>query len=460
MDSNSSKDPRTEHAQTEPDKVSAFWEEIALRQEGNTEPPEAEERARPKGLAPQADGGKGHGCPSNTHTSSSHVLLSGYPEYTVSGGIDWFEWAAVVKWDSACYLDMLRLFEGAKAKCQAESKQSEWVNIVGTGDIRIGRTGLNRGGTKGQHFDYRVSYRGVTLGVAKRERATTMLPNVFVQMRGRDCLLLGALTGYEIIREFIAALGGTVREEILSRADMCLDVVGMNVCELQALVENHQFIGRGQVVTPHTNLTTNRKTGFSAGKNPLRLNAYDKIREQMGKRVDALYYQALVDRRWGGREPNQATRLEYQVSRQALKENGISTPNEFVRLQGALWQKLTAEWFRITDRPVDRKNKNQSRAITHALWTAIESAGTDIFGKPCGELIPIERGKVNPDRLLKQGRGCLRTALLQMGLNITTYSDFTSACRWALEKIVATPEEAAGFMEEYQQRATEHQCEG
>lgn len=114
----------------------------------------------------------------------------------------------------------------------------------------------------------------------------------------------------------------------------------------------------------------------------MRLSVYDKLMERIGK-SEALYLQALVDRRWyGGHDLQSASRVEYQMHRRWLVEQGISTPDDFLRLRGSLSEKLTHDWFRLTKKHVDRRNKHQSRAATHPIWEGIQKAFATIFGQP------------------------------------------------------------------------------
>ena len=188
----------------------------------------------------------------------------------------------------------------------------------------------------------------------------------------------------------------------------------------------------------------------------MHLTVYDKVRQLIGRSVEADYIQALIERRWGNEEPRKATRVEFQCSRRWLLNNGVSSPMEFFGLQGALVEKLTGEWFWITTTPVDRKNKNQSRAETHPLWLSIQKAFRAIYGEPVGELKRIERDKILPIQLIKQGRGCLRSALLQMKRPCRNYAGFVAECGRAMERLGLAERDSVAFMDEYERRQMEY----
>jgi hypothetical protein len=418
---------------------------------------DAEERSRPR-RAPQAVADRREivegGCLSNTHPQTSHETLAGYPEYTVSGGFDWLAWSAGVDWIPICFGGIFLELEWVKKSCQDEKKPFEWLDLIGVGPVRVFRTGLNHGGDKGQHFEFKLSYRGVVIGLAKKQFAAGNRPNLFVVQTGRDCLLIGAQESYRIVREFIELLGGIIKFERVSRADLCLDIAGLDVAILQEAVERRQFVSVARSVRPHHELVREKKSGFEAGKHPLHLTVYDKSHEMRDK-CDALYLEAMIERRWGGAVPPTATRIEFQASRPWLVKNGINSPLYLFRLAGSLVEKLTGNWFRLTDAPVDRENNNQSRAATLPLWASIQHGFAKVFGRPLGPLSPLHRERVSPARLVRQGRGCLVNALLQRGTKCVSYDDLVVETAKLMHDIEPTPAEKRKFINDFHRRETE-----
>ena len=142
-------------------------------------------------------------CLCNSYPHSSQKELEGYPDYHVAGGLDWFEWSASVKWDGDQFKPMAARFERVKARCQENRKAYEWVDLDGMASVRVGRSGANRGGDRGQHYEFKVTYCGLQMGIANRIDADEKHPNLWVTMSGRDCLLLGARAGYDSVRSFV-----------------------------------------------------------------------------------------------------------------------------------------------------------------------------------------------------------------------------------------------------------------
>jgi hypothetical protein len=424
----------------------------------------AEEPGQPQGPGPQAaSGAAGPGCPGPTQDSSSQIIkLRDYPDCTVSGGIDWFEWTGLVDFSqSASFVSMCREFQLGKEYCQAEKRAYYQTFVPEFGPVRVRRIGVNRGGDRGQHFEYRVNVPGATYGVSPRtgdelsRGKSRQQANFYVLQTGRDCLLHGAQQGYDRALHFLTALGGSPRELKISRGDLCLDVCNLRTEDLLKLVEAGHFVTLARNVHPNINYVMDKVTGFVAGKSPIRLSVYDKIAERMGK-ADALYLRALIDRRWYGvTDLDAASRIEYQMSRRWLSEKGITSPQEFIAQRGTLCEELTHNWFRLTGKRVDRRNKHQSRAQTHRIWEGIQQGFLDVFGKPEGRLAPIRRDKVSPTKLSEQGRGCFANALLQMDMPFVTYGEFAEMCKRLILAMPASKAQADAFMEELGRRKME-----
>lgn len=400
----------------------------------------------------------GGGCLSNTHPQTSQVIIPGFPLATIAGGYDWLEWAASVEWNPFAGPAMMMELEWEKNECQTEKKSDKWMMLTGLVPIRVFRTGMNRGGDRGQHFDFKISFRGIEIGLSKREKADTKNPNLYVKQTGRNCLLLGARESYQNVRDFVAALGGEIVTEKISRADFCLDLAGVPIEALQEFVEQDKFVTRAKNVFPRSDAVAQTKMGYSAGKNPLHLTVYSKLLEQAGKR-DKLYLQALIDRRWGGVMPETATRIEFQASRRWLLANGVDSPSDLFRLAGAVVEKLTHKWFRLTAEAVDRSANHQSRAATHPIWEGVQTAYAAVFGQPAGMLIPINRQGITAEHLLKQARGCIVSAMQQQGLRCFSYEHFVEQCGKLLSEISGDDDAQLKFVEEFWCRESENAYE-
>ncbi len=392
---------------------------------------------------------------SNTAPQSIQVPLLNYPDYLVSGGIDWFEWSASVDWDQSCFNLLFNSLTEIKNKCQQEGIAQERVFLLGCVPAWIHRMGKTRGGGRGRHFQFCITISGITLALGDWQATKEGADNLYVRLTGRDCLLQGAWESHEFIGSIVEKLGGFIWDEKLSRVDFCLDIANLPIVVLQNLVEQRQFITRLKEVRPQLNLVGDVHTGFTAGKSPQRLIAYDKLAQCQSK-TDQEYLQGLLQNRYGGQVPQHASRVEVQLSREYLLRAGIQRPVDALKHGPSALRHYLTETFRLTDRVIVPGTKNHSRAKIHPLWESLIQGFEHVFGMPAERPVAIDRSKVNPIQLLKQSLGCLRNALLQKGKNISSFDDFIAQAADELKNLYSTSEEQEDFIEEYQFRLTEH----
>ena len=113
------------------------------------------------------------------------------------------------------------------------------------------------------------------------------------------------------------------------------------------------------------------------------------------------------------RSPEHVTRIEFQMRRSVFKEMGIDTVAQLRRNLNSLWRYCVNDWSRFCLYAVDRKNKNQSRAVPSFIWSMVQSL---IFKK--GRIHKLVRKKSllsNIDALKKQAAGCLLSICAALG---------------------------------------------
>jgi len=368
--------------------------------------------------------------------------------------LDYLEWSASVAFDDGWLALLIEQLRESKERCQKNQQPNEWISLLGCADVRCHRNGLTRGNGRGTHYPFRISYSGITIGLGDWNARDRTHGNVYVCLKGRDCLLLGGWAAYEEVRSLIEKLGGEIKSEILSRADLCLDISNLAASELQELVEKRKFITHLRSVVPHVELVGEKKTGFTAGVRPQRLICYDKRNQLMG-RCDALYAEAWVQKRYGGEVPDVACRVEAQLCREFLKQFGIDTPADLKRSGAALFSRFLLERFRLVDRRIRKGDRNHSRAKVLPIWNDLAAVSEKIFGHIDGPLIRVDRSRVDPKRLLKQAIGCARNALLQKGEKVLTLQDFQAAVYREIEAQYPTEAEQLEFLEDYRCRESE-----
>lgn len=405
--------------------MDAFWKGIeekarALRSGDAAQSGRLEAAAQ---AATEATGEALGACPSNTPPISSQISLQGFPEYKTTLGIDWLEYGGVLPWPDEPFEKVMAQLEAAKVQCQSLEQDEMRVLLNGCEAVYLQRIGMKRG-KGGGFFDYRFIYKGIPICLAQRRSIPGEVANVFVQMRGNECLLHGGAQGHAVVNDLLTRLGaGPIQDEKISRVDLRLDVAGLPVTVIKNLIATRCFVTRSRYVQEWENKATNVWTGVTVGKHPRELRIYDKKRQQLRK-YDAEIFQTLVDRCWGGLDPEFATRIEYQLGRNYLKFYQINSLADLQSQLGSLLAQLTTEFFRFTSVPIISSEKHQSRAEIHPLWSAIQAAVREHAQVPAQKLVPIRYEQVNPRKLIAQGVGCLVAAMLQRNQVFANFGQF------------------------------------
>jgi len=145
------------------------------------------------------------------------------------------------------------------------------------------------------------------------------------------------------------------------------------------------------------------------------LRIYDKVLEL--RKTRNMLKQDLLERyRWGGPQ-ERAARVEYQLRREALKQMGVNSVGDYMRLRRNVLHYLTSDWFRLVAEVPDQENHNVARTETHPLWVRVCEAFHNWAGQTTAGVRRTSRfTEIDPVRLLKQGRGCcLRSVAALVG---------------------------------------------
>ena len=225
-------------------------------------------------------------------------------------------------------------------------------------------------------------------------------------------------------------MGGQLVDEWFRRIDVCLDLPGVDVGEeLVPAAHNDQFVASGKRWKRHD--TDQGKTGFEVGsRNALFLRVYDKLLQTRSQ--PAVYQTAMEQRRWNGELPKAATRVEYSIAKAWLDRFGLSSSDEVLRrLPDIMARVIDGPFvlFRMTDRPVLKGTKNQSRIPTHPLWEMVGEAFKEFAGPSGQELEPIERGTMALSRIFANLKGYITTAAVEMGMLVESFPDAISVVR-------------------------------
>lgn len=211
-----------------------------------------------------------------------------------------------------------------------------------------------------------------------------------------------------MFKKWLSLHGIHIRKEVVSRVDLYAD--------FEVPIQKQHLASQGRMITRAVkvaNFFVNRAlSGVQVGTSSIVLRCYDKLLEMQEKQ--ATTKQEFFINLWG-KSPVDVTRVEYQLRRDALREffKSSCTFAELSSRVPELWAYLTSSWFRLTARPVDRKNRHQDREVTSPFWVAVQSA----FNLFSPVALRKKRLKVfNLKALVQQAGGIMATIAAGLGI--------------------------------------------
>ncbi len=358
-------------------------------------------------------------CLAGVSSSNTPPQNSNLDHFT--GSEDWFEWNAYVLWPPEIWTVLKARLDAAKNSAQDSEKcRASNADIIDFGGCPglVSPAGAHRGKkARGAYTAYCLKVSGLDVHLANRPTPAGVMPNAYFRADGLQCLEFGASERLQRGRELISKAGGIIHLEKLSRVDLCLDLPAVPIDEFKAAFLEKRYIclakRRGYDESPGITLKW--------GKRPLYLRIYDKKAELMAH-PDPIKIELMDKRRWGG-IPESATRVEFEVCREALTTRGIDSPDDYYAKRADLAAHLCNDWFRMTAGEVDRANT--TRAENHPLWEEVKSGFLSWAGSPTGQpLDPLDRGSIDARQLRRQAVGVLITAAVMQGLPFLTNENF------------------------------------
>lgn len=340
--------------------------------------------------------------------------------------LDWLQTSGCIEWDRDKSWETFRRLDQLQQEAK-ESRKPVELNLAGC-PLRLHASGMGSGNQS--RLEYRMDWGGVLLAFSERKNPDRHLNNFHMKISGEPCLLFGVAEVLRRVREIIDAMGGVIVDEWVQRLDFCLDVVGCDlVKELYPAVAEERVLATAK----HSAIYRDggHPTGFSFGKHRLKLRVYDKLSESLDRHGE--YLQGMIERRWGGRLPAVATRVEYQVSREWLVDKGIDTLDQVLNRLPDIVGKITSTGPRpfvcLTDRQPDRENKHQGRVEVLPAWSWIVNESQRLAGPPREHLKPVDRGAASFQRQWSMARGILMSIAARMGRMIENVRDVEALIR-------------------------------
>lgn len=245
---------------------------------------------------------------------------------------------------------LLRDLAEHKKKCQASNDLETPFNF---GQTDIFSFNLSRVGSK--LYPYVLSCGDVRLCLSSRGIESS-IPSMSISIGSLSC----QSDVFDTLRRFklwFKHHGIIWKNEKVSRLDICTDIC----CSIKDIniIDSSRYITRAEKHA--VQFSAREVTGVQIGRGDIVLRIYDKIQEMIDKGAEAK--QHFFGQKWAYSPFVDVTRVEFQLRRKAIKEF-FPRKSDFktvAKFHERLWNYLV-DWFRLTEKPVDRENKHQNFA--------------------------------------------------------------------------------------------------
>lgn len=334
------------------------------------------------------------------------------------------------EWDSDKFSALKSALQVGK-DLASESPNSSALIEIGDHTVSIDACGANMG----LHYRFKFQLNGVTFFV----HHNTPKGRQGVRIRyGAMSLINRSL--YDIhatVLQFLSDLGFSVTKEVISRMDMQV-TVGLDILSVLEPIYSGCAVSRSRDDVLYRNGGIER-TYLIGKRGRLQLNIYDKSLEMRKMQVsNPAKFQLMIDEHFGGdfsfEEP--LTRVEYRLWRDVLRLLEINTVEDLRKAETNLANWLTKTWFRILDVPKAAVKGHEKEAGIHPHWQKIQEAFLRFFTGEGHAPVAIKFNREKPisceaDSLLKQAKGCLKTALaLMFGTQSTVEGIYSTLFAW------------------------------
>lgn len=304
----------------------------------------------------------------------------------------------------------------------------------------LGGALLHPGGGKiaKKYCRFKLELESAVILIADQSGYNGDWPNIKIEISGFDCLCFagGAPEAYRLALQFVEnELGANIHKERVSRVDLCADFPGFSMGPLIRAAEKRHWACRSRLYHPYLR---DKATSLYWGSGACILRVYDKLGEmrESALRGAPAKYEHMIQKRWGGKEPAEAIRVEYQLRRDSLKTFGITDFDSLAHSHGDLikyltgvgatlikwnsetnWKESTenARWFRFLKARPNSKRPEKNETLPR--WEFIQRVFCERFLMP-EPLEEIQPENSDIETLLKQAFGVLQTAARERGYAI------------------------------------------
>lgn len=293
---------------------------------------------------------------------------------------------------------------------------------------------VRQNGTKakggGPFYCYLYEIGGAKVQLMNRaDPPSGQTPNMCVTIGSVALIALGLDEMWKRVAAHIDCEGGEIESVKVSRMDFCIDLVDVPVNGFNELFQNEQYITRARKTGIYYTENPDRWesgqfrdgrrcTGFKMG-GEIMLRIYDKAYEV---RKDERKLEHMIEKRWGGRMPETATRVEFQLRRESLKSLGIDTLSDWMENKGGVIRYLVERWVRFVE-PFDKNHYDLAKV--HPLWERVASSMIRVADGTDSEPAKRTQRAKKPvsAQLTSMVLGCLTSMAAMSGKQLETVQD-------------------------------------
>ena len=339
------------------------------------------------------------------------------PRISFWAGFDWLTLNLYIDWCEAWngkIAGRRNLRELLEDAANAARERGEPVEVEELGGV-VHPGGGKIGGVK--YCKYKIERADAVILIADAPKYNGDWPNVKIEISGERCLVYdgGAIAAYRSAVNWLGSLGASIHKERVSRADICADFPNLNMQGFYAAYARRWWLCQSR--RHHPDFSNGISLYFGATDVVLRI--YDKLAEMQASalRGQPAKYEHMIQKRWGGKEPACAVRVEYQLRRDWLKVHGADTVDDLLQRAPDFVGYLTgttkdAAWFRFLCAKRDDKHVGNNKTLPR--WKVVQNAFAEIFQSP-EPLIEIDPRNADIETLLKQAFGVLECAACNRG---------------------------------------------
>jgi len=344
---------------------------------------------------------------------------------------------------------LINRLQALKSELQLKNDKSLFVPL---GETVLFSFNLYRTGKK--FYPYCLKSGDVSLHLSSRS-SDSSIPSMRLSVGSMSCNnnIIDLLKSFRMWCDYHNI---KIKEEKVSRIDLFADI---EVPIDKARIWNQaRMVSKAEKVAIY--YSNRRLTGVQVGNGVIVLRMYDKIREMVDKQAlhksdffQDLWQDDLEKIQFSDKKPKaNILRVEFQLRREAVKQfsPGASDFLTLTPLLPSIWQYLTVEWFRQTEKAVDRLNKNQAHSTVSSFWLTVQSAMISVFRADRHRKVK----NINIPALVGQAAGVMLTVCAGLGHLHTDFFGILSRASELVQERLAEVMDGDFFERDFKGRST------